>query len=140
MRLRFVTRLLFNLTGVVAAAVVLYAQTNSGEVTGRIADKSDSIVMNAHVLVRNLETGDVRETTSNKDGYFVVTFLPPGNYEVSSAAQGFMKAVQSGIRLGAGQRIHVSMTLEVGAVTESVTVRAATQQVNTEDAKVRHVI
>jgi hypothetical protein len=140
MRLRFVTSLLFRSTGLFAAAVVLCAQTNSGEVTGRIADKSDSIVLNAHVLVRNLETGDVRETTSNKDGYFVVTFLPPGNYEVSGAAPGFMKAVQSGIRLGAGQRLHVSLTLEVGAVTESVTVSAAAQQVNTEDAKVRHVI
>lgn len=56
MRLRFVTRLLFSLTGLFAAAAVLYAQTNSGEVTGRVADKSDSIVMNAHVLVRNLDT------------------------------------------------------------------------------------
>src|SRR5258708_7578859 len=129
MRLRFRTRNLLNLSFLIAAAPgVLNAQTNTGEVTGRITDKSDSIVVDDHVAVRNLEAGDVRDPPANKDGYFVVTFLPPGNYEVSGAAPGFMKAIQSNIRLGAGQRIHVSMTLQLGAVTESVTVSGAIQQ------------
>ena len=141
MHLRTRIRLALNFTAlIVIAAGFISAQTNNGEVTGRITDKSDAIVVDAHVAVRNIETGDVRETTSNKDGYFVVTFLPPGIYEVSGAAPGFKKVIQSNIRLGAGQRSHISLALEVGAVSESVTVSAALQQVNTEDAKVRHVI
>jgi hypothetical protein len=87
-----------------AVAALLNAQTNSGELTGRITDKSESVVPKTRVRVENAGTGDVRETVSNNDGYFVVTFLAPGTYEVSAAAPGFMKAVQSGIRIGAGQR------------------------------------
>jgi hypothetical protein len=121
-------------------AAQLIAQTNSGELTGRVTDKSESVVPDARVLIRNTGTGDVRETLSNHEGYFVATFLPPGVYEVSSSAQGFMKAVLSGIRIEAGQRVNLSLVLDVGSVNESVTVSATAQQVNTEDAKVRHVI
>ena|SRR5690242_2355628 len=122
------------------AAPSVIAQTNSGELTGRVTDKSESVVPDAQVLIRNTGTGDVRETLSNNEGCFVATFLPPGQYEVTASAQGFMKAVLAGIRIEAGQRVNVSLVLDVGSVSESVTVSATAQQVNTEDAKVRHVI
>jgi hypothetical protein len=135
------TNLLFWCLAVTAAAGSnAMAQTNTGEITGRVTDKSEGVIPNVQVLVKNIATADVRETVSNNEGYFVVTFLQPGNYEVTAAAQGFMKAVQSGVRVGAGQRVNVSLTLEVGSVAEAVTVSATALQVNTEDAKVRHVI
>ena len=140
MNTRTVRSIVLVLNIVFAIAPPAMAQTNSGELTGRITDKSESVVPNTRVLATNTGTGDVHETVSTHEGYFVMTFLAPGSYEVSAAAQGFMKAVRSGVRIGAGQRVNVSLTLEVGSVTDAITVSAAAQQLNTEDAKVRHVI
>jgi hypothetical protein len=139
-RIRVPGRFGLLLTFLFATLGSLLAQTNSGELTGRVTDQSDAVVPDAQVQVTSLDTGDIRKTSSNKEGYFVVTFLTPGTYEVSAVAQGFRKTVQSGIRLVAGQRLSVVITMEVGAVADSVTVSATAQQVDTEDAKVRHVI
>src|SRR5438477_11631632 len=96
------------LTLLFATGALLIAQTNSSELTGRVTDQSDAVVPDAQVVVTSLDTGDTHKTSSNKEGYFVVTFLAPGNYEVSAVAEGFRKAVQSGIRLVAGQRLSLA--------------------------------
>jgi carboxypeptidase family protein len=75
----------------------LGAQTNSGELTGRVTDKSTSVVSKAEVALKNLGTGDVRTTESNTEGYFVFAFVPPGVYEVSATATGFRKAIESAV-------------------------------------------
>ena len=125
---------------ILAIAAPISAQTNTGEINGRVTDKSEAVIPNVRVQVKSVATADVRETVSNAEGYFAVTFLTPGSYEVMAAAQGFTSALQSGIKVGAGQRVNLSLTLDVGSVTEEVRVTATAQQVNTEDAKVRHVI
>jgi hypothetical protein len=116
------------------------AQTTTGEISGRITDNSGAIIRGAEVVAVNEDTGVERKTVSNDEGYYSFTFLPLGTYSVGATSPGFKRTTQPAIRIGAGQRVNVSMTLELGAVSESVTVAAVAQQVNTEDAKVRHVI
>ncbi len=123
-----------------ASLGISQAQTTTGEVTGRVVDASEALVSGAEVTVRHEETGLERRVASNAEGYFAATFLPLGTYSVTVAAPGFKMLTRSGLRIGGGQRIHLALAMEVGAVTDSVTVSATAQQVNTEDAKLRHVI
>ncbi len=122
------------------ATMQLTAQTTTGEVTGRILDSSDSVIPHVSVVVTNIETGTERRAATSESGAFNVTLLPPGTYEVNATANGFKSSRSKPFAVGAGQRVNVTLNMEVGVVTESVTVSAAVQSLNTEDGKIRHVI
>jgi hypothetical protein len=81
-------------------------------------------VPNASVVVTNLDTNATVRAKSNETGYYEAALLLPGPYTVTIEAPGFKKIVRSGITLQITDRRDVSVTLEVGAVTESVTVTA----------------
>ena len=100
------------------------AQTTTGEISGRITDSTGAIVRSAEVIAVNEDTGVERKTVSNEDGYYSFTFLPLGTYTVAATSSGFKKTNHSAIRVGGGQRVNVSLALDLGAVSESVTVAA----------------
>jgi len=106
------------------AACQLLAQQDSGTILGSVRDAQDAVVTSAEVSIRNIDTGVVKNTPVTSTGGYSVPFLVPGNYSVTAAASGFKKTVRTGIRLRVADQLVIDMRLEIGAVSESVTVEA----------------
>ncbi len=103
-------------------ALPLFGQETRGMIFGRVVDPSGSPVVNAGVTVRNTGTNIATRLQTNATGYYEANLLLTGAYEVTAEAAGFKKSVRSGIPLSIGARLQVDLQLEIGAVTDSVTV------------------
>ena len=114
-------RILFTAVVVCLLAIPLVAQ-QAGQIVGVVRDASGGMVPGATVTATETGTGFVRTAVTSNDGQYVLTNLRPTEYEVSAEATGFRAFRRAGIELLASQSLTVNITLEVGAVTESVTV------------------
>jgi len=92
------------------------------------------------VIVRNMQTGLERETRSNEAGSYVAAQLPVGVYTVTAEAAGFKSGIQEGIRVQVDENRRVDFRLEVGALSESITVEAAIAQVETREGTLKEVV
>jgi len=133
---------------VVLFAVALWAGANEfaaaqdifGRIVGTITDPSGASVANANVAITNEATQIVRTVTADKDGYYAADELPAGTYTVTVKQSGFKAITRVGNVLAAGGRLTVDLRLEVGAVTETVTVTAAGDTVNTTSGEISTTI
>ena len=108
---------------VLLAPVVLWAQIgSSGTLKGTVTDSSGAIVPGVVVVATHTLTGveNRRETTAS--GLFVIAPLAPGNYQLTATANGFRRFIQENIVVDALSTLELSVKLEVGATTESVTI------------------
>jgi hypothetical protein len=105
-------------------AAVLPAQEIHGYIGGRITDPSGVAVAGAPVTVLNADTAAATHVVTNGSGYYEANLLLPGNYEVSAKAEGFKQALRKGISLAVGARVEIDLRLELGAVSETVSVVA----------------
>ena len=113
----------------------LWAQSVSGTILGTVTDSSGAVVSNAKVIVTNEGTGLTREVMSDSNGDFVVPSIPTGRYTVVAEMAGFKTLVLSNIELGVDQRARIDLKLEVGALTESVTIEAVSPLVQTSSSE-----
>jgi hypothetical protein len=105
--------------------LVAAAQQVTGSITGSVVDQTGSAMAGATVNLVSEQTGAVRTVTADSEGNFVFTAVTPGIYTVSVEQSGFKKFQKQGLELTPGGTLAVgSVKLEVGAVTESVTVMA----------------
>jgi outer membrane receptor protein involved in Fe transport len=121
--------------GVILAAAALVAvpsqaQTVGARIQGTITDSSGQPIPAAHVMVRNVGTGDTRELLTEPDGRYHAPLLPPGEYEVKASHTGFQTVDRRGIRLTVGQDAVVNIRLEVGRMAEELVVDADVSRVN----------
>lgn len=100
------------------------AQETRSTILGFVKDAQGAVVPNAAVVVTNADTGASVKLTTNAIGYYEAPLLLPGPYTVSAELKGFKKAVRSGITLQVSDRTQIDLSLDVGAVTETVTVTA----------------
>lgn len=101
---------------------VLLAQETRSMIFGTVKDPSSAPVAGASVLVENLHTNVATRLTTNHTGYYEANLLLPGEYRISAEMKGFKKSVRSGITLPVSTRLEIDLVLEIGAVTETVTV------------------
>jgi len=100
-------------------------QNISGSLSGTVEDSSGAMFAGADVKVTNTQTGFVRTTKTNLEGFFALPDLTPGTYNLEITAQGFKQYRQEKIELNSGDsRSLPGIRMELGAVTESVTVQA----------------
>jgi outer membrane receptor protein involved in Fe transport len=121
--------------GAILAAAALVAipsraQTVGGSIQGTITDSSGQPIPAAHVVVRNLGTGDTRELRTEPNGRYHAPLLPPGEYEIKASHTGFQTVDRRGIRLTVGQDAVVNVSLEVGRMAEELVVDADVSRVN----------
>lgn len=121
------------------AAAVSSAQT-FGEITGTVSDATGASVVGADVTVTNVATNQSRQARTNEAGLYTVPFLIPGTYDVEVKMEGFRTATRKGLVLEVGDVARVDVSLEVGAVTESVEVVAGAELLQTESTAVGTVI
>ncbi|MDT7807976.1 MAG: hypothetical protein QOJ70_1789 [Acidobacteriota bacterium] len=119
----------------------VHAQVStSGSISGTVRDPQGNAVPKAEITITEETTGVSRTAVGNDDGTYTVSSLPVGRYTVSTAPQGFKKTVNSGVQLHVGDKIVVDLQLEVGNVSEVVTVTSEAQQVETRSADVSSLV
>ena len=124
----------------IALAATAFAQnSNQGTIVGAVTDPSGATVPGASVTIRSLDMGSVR-TAVAPSGDYRADALPPGTYELAAEAKGFKRSVISPVKLDVGQIMRLDIRLEVGQVTESVTVSAAVAPINTESPALGEVM
>src|SRR4051794_1316303 len=111
--------------GILLLIPMAHAQTNNATILGDVADPNGGKIVGATISARNTATGVSREVLTSDIGAYRVYPLNPGTYEVTASAPGFKKQVQSNVILDAAANVKVDFALEVGAVNETVEVRAA---------------
>lgn len=115
---------------------VAIGQTSSGEIRGRVVDMGDAVIVGAQVKLTNQNTGDQRSTTTNSEGEFVFVALQPGTFSVSVKSQGFKSLEKRDLVLSASDRLSAgTLKLEVGAVSETVSVAAEVTPVQVDSAE-----
>ena len=123
-------RVAIGLLACVLAALPARAQETRGNINGVVQDQG-GVVPGATVRITNINTSQTQHLVTNATGYFEAPLLNPGNYEVSVELQGFKTLTQTGIALAVGQTLSLSLTLEVGQITEEITVTAESPLIDT---------
>src|SRR5690349_21262438 len=123
----------FVLVLVALAAISIAAQTTSGSLSGTVADSSRAAISGAQVQVTSTSRNETRSTQTNQDGRFVFPQLTPDTYVLQVEAKGFKGFKLEGLKVNANDKISApDINLEVGTVSESVTVTASGEQLQTE--------
>lgn len=128
--------LLFGTCLVFVLPTVALAQTGSSSIRGTVKDPQGNVVVGAAVTLANRETNFNRATTTSDNGQFSFELIPPGTYSVDVEARGFKKAHRVDVGALVSKTTDVAVQLEVGAVTETVSVSAGASEaiINTQDA------
>ncbi len=116
------------------------AQIATAELSGNVLDASGAAVPNATVTATNVDTAIAHKTVSGKNGDYVLTDLPPGNYSLTVEAPGFRKLEQTGIELQVNQQARVDLPLQVGQTAETVSVTGHPPLLESESSSVGTVI
>lgn len=107
------------------------AQDPTGVLEGQVTDKSGGAIVAAVVSIRNLRTGFAQTQSTSDNGFYRVSLLPPGAYELKVEAPKFSRFSQQPIQVVASQTSRVDVLLELGTVAESVTVAADASPIDT---------
>ena len=106
----------------VAACLPLFAQEFRAGVTGIVKDAQGAVIPGVPVEAQNLATNDISRTTTNEAGSYAFPVLPLGTYRITVSPSGFKKAIRDNLELRVGDKVQQDFTVELGAVTEQVTV------------------
>src|SRR5260370_24976199 len=123
--------------GVMASATA-FAQTAT--ILGTVTDSSGSVVPTATVTITNTGTNTNRVLQTNSAGSYIAPELPIGPYSVSAEASGFKRCERTGIKLDYNDTVRADAVLEVGNLSESVTVEAGAVRVESETLDVSDLI
>ena len=122
-------------------ASIISAQTVGASLQGIVTDSSGASVRDADVVILNIATGAVREVKTDATGHYRTPVLQPGEYELHvSSAGGFQPVIRRGIQLAVGQDAVVDVKLEIGPLSDQVTVTADAPLVNTTSGAVSGLV
>src|SRR5215207_2303112 len=121
---------------------VTFAQGTSTRVTGSVKDPQGAVVTGATMTLTDISTGRTATATSNNEGFFEFPNVLPGKYNVAAEATGFKKTEVTDVEVNVSQPATVNISMEVGAVGETVTVTSSEAQalVNTENAQLSNTV
>ncbi len=132
---RFAVMLLLSALLIVPAA----AQSSSGRIVGTVSGP-DGVIPGATVTVIDESTKRERVVTSSGEGTFIVPQLEAGTYTVTITATGFKTFTATGVKVDAGSEYPLTPNLEVGGVTETVTVTAGAEVVNQSNGELNNTV
>jgi Carboxypeptidase regulatory-like domain len=118
----------------------LFGQAVSGAITGYAYDPSNAPVVGATVTVKNVDTGVTTTRTTDSTGLYLITNLSPATYSVMVEASGFRRFVQENVVLRVDSTMRIDGHLEIGELTQEVTVSAAPPMLKTEKTDVGQAI
>jgi outer membrane receptor protein involved in Fe transport len=141
-----VKRLLF--AGLFPALFLLFStsmalaqvSTAEAQLNGSVHDPSGSVIAKASVNLRNVDTNQVYSGTSSGLGYYILTNIQPGNYELTVESKGFAKYTQTGIVLRVGQVATIDVGMKVAGASETVEVNTEAPRIEPTRTEVSQVI
>jgi hypothetical protein len=116
------------------------AQNSYGRFTGRVSDQQGALVSGAKVTIKQAETNATATTVTNNEGVFDFLNQLPGSYVLSVQFDGFKKHSRSGLALRVGDIVEINVNLELGAVTDSVSVTGESPILETSTASLGQVV
>ena len=105
-------------------AVAAFGQGERGTLNGTVTDPTGAVIPGATVKALNVATGVETTVQTTSTGVYRIPYLPPGTYRLTVSSDGFKTAIRENVILSVAQTLTVDFTLEVGAVTDQVTVSA----------------
>src|SRR5712664_2379791 len=127
-------------TLILLLVIPTFAQTTTGDITGRVTDEKGQVVPGATVTALNKGTGAVRTATTNDAGEYTITQLPPGKFDLSVEARGFSRALAENFELNVGAKVTQNFELKPGEVTATVQVSADTLALETTKSEIGGVV
>jgi outer membrane receptor protein involved in Fe transport len=118
------------------ATTPVRAQTLYGTLTGNVTDAQGANIPGATVSIRNENTGLELTTVTDDTGTYTIRNIPGGAYTLKASIQGFKEYVQTGVSVVVGNIVRVNGRLEIGALTEAVTVTSEAVHLKTDKADV----
>src|SRR5262245_45627768 len=118
----------------------LFAQEYRSTVSGLVTDPQGAAVSNARIVLLGRTTGTRFVTESLATGQYTIPLVPPGQFELTAEAPSFKKFVREGVTVSTNQRVDLDITLELGSLTEVVSITAEAPLVSTTTASVGQVI
>jgi carboxypeptidase family protein len=125
---------------IASAAAIGLSQEFRGSITGRVVDNNGAAVAKAAVIITNTATNGSSSTTTNGDGDYTALYLIPGAYSVTVEAVGFKKISRRNIEVRVGDKLQVDLQLEVGSVSDTVSVTTEAPLLDTNTASAGQVI
>jgi Carboxypeptidase regulatory-like domain len=134
-RLRLVCSLFAVVVLLLACATASFAQTaETGALTGTVTDPSSAVIVGATITITNAATGQTRTTTTDANGSYKFSLLPPGTYSVKFSSSGFKTAEVPAVIVNVTETPVLNRSLEVGAQSEQVTVESNVETIQTQNA------
>lgn len=128
------------LLGVMLATPLALRAQATGTIQGHVSDKTAASVPGATVTATNEATGVSRTVNTAEDGYYRLPDLLPGSYQIRVQLTGFKTFVRSGVEVGAQSTVGVNVTLQVGVLTETLTVTGEASLVETQVARISETL
>src|SRR5690348_11063110 len=120
-----------------ALAAAAFGQTNIGSITGTISDPAGAVIPGANLEVKNVDTGAVYQGGTSATGNYVIP-VPVGKYTLTVTVTGFKKFVRENLEVTVATATRQDVKLEVGAVSDTVTVSDQAPLLKTESGEVSH--
>jgi hypothetical protein len=121
--------------------VGVHAQSSTaGNISGTVRDQQGAAVPNAEVTIVEEKTGASRTVKTTDDGFYSAPSLPAGIYSISAAPAGFKKTLTTGVQLHVSENLTVNLDLQVGQVTETVTVTSEAAPVELRSGEVSSLV
>jgi hypothetical protein len=113
---------------------------SASQVQGTVRDTTGAVLPGVTITMTQTNTGLTRSAVSETDGGYLIPALPPGPYRLEATLQGFKTYVQNGVELEVGINPRIVITMELGAVAESISVDANAPLVETQSTAVGQVM
>src|SRR6185312_12168524 len=138
-RARLATRCLTAAGTLLLTALAAFGQAGNGTITGTITDSSGAVAPNVSIDVKNSDTGALFHGGTSNTGNYVIP-VPAGKYEMTVTAAGFKKFVRSNLVVQTASDTRLDVTLEVGAVSDTITVTTEAPLLKTESGEISHTL
>ncbi|MGH9847076.1 MAG: carboxypeptidase regulatory-like domain-containing protein, partial [Blastocatellia bacterium] len=124
----------------ISVAQFAEAQVTNASISGTVTDASGALVPGIEVKATQIETNFTRSATTDSAGQYTINFLPIGSYRLEISAKGFKTFSQTGIVLEIGKNARVDPVVQVGEVSETVSITANAPLINTADASIGRTV
>lgn len=128
----------FAIFAFVCLAVVIASASITGSISGVVTDPSGAVISSATVVATNTQTGIKITVTTDNKGFYSFTALPLGTYSIDVRQTGFKVYRQEGLVIDVNSALRADLTLQVGQISEVMTVSTGAAQFQNPDGNIRH--
>ena len=125
---------------IMLSAAALFSQTTAGRFSGTVTDASGAAVPDVRITALNAETGQKLVEIANGEGRFVLYPLPPGVYTITAQKDGFSAFTIAGLKVDVSESVVRNISLQVGMMTQSVSVEAEAAAIRTDSPAIEATI